>query len=110
MIPRQDPHNRTSKSAFEEMGTSSRHKRDADTPAPPRRIDIKRKQLAAIRHIQIPRWRCSRKSLDRPSFDSHNRMRLQRIEIREIVPLGPIFRAKLIEIFVRKKCPIGRLP
>jgi len=109
-VIRQDPEQSILKSKSEKACTSSRHKVEANTPAPLFRIDIEATQLSVVRQIRIARRRCSGKPADQPVLDRYNRPRLLGIVAREIIPLRSIFGAKLIEKVFRKKRSIRHLP
>ncbi len=71
---------------------------------------MERTQLSMVRQVRFARRRSGDKSEDQPIFGRHNRPWLERIRIREIIPLCPIFGTKLIEVVVGKQRPVGRLP
>jgi hypothetical protein len=48
--------------------------------------------------------------MDQPFFDRHDCPRLERVVAREIIPVGSILGAKLIQIIIWKERPVGRLP
>jgi hypothetical protein len=68
--------------------------------------------LSVVGRIRHARWRRGGKPLGQlistqlistqPFFDRHDRLRLDRVEAREIVPVDSILAAKSIKIIVRK--------
>jgi hypothetical protein len=105
-----DPQKRMSKSKFEKIRASCQHKGVAHSTTPLFGIHIERTRLSIVRQIRVARWRGRGKSMDQPFFDSHDGPRLKRVKAREIVRACSIFGMKLIQVFFRKKPPVGHLP
>ncbi len=110
VIPHKHPQNRASKSSLEKVRPSGPNESRSDTAAPLLGIHIQRAEFALIRQIRVPRWHRGRKSLYPISVRRHDRPRLQRIAGREIIPLRPVFRSKVVEVFAGKEPPVSHLP
>lgn len=109
-IADQDPQQGTAKSLFEQVGPSRSCKRLPDAAAPSMGIDVKRAQLAIIRHVRVAGWHGGCEAADHPRFNSHDGIGLERIGAAERVSLRTVLGTKLIEVIIRHEPAVCRLP
>src|SRR5580698_7897928 len=100
----------TAESGGKEMRAGRGYQGNSNAPAPLFRIGIERAQFSMVYEIRLVRWNGAGKPVNRTIFFRDKRVRLHGIEAGEVILPGAVFRTKLIEVIVRKECPVGSLP
>lgn len=92
------------------VGASGRDQSDADTESPGVGIDIEGGELAVVGKVGLLRGACGGEAVDDVAGDSDDGVGVERIGVGEIVFVGAVFRAELIEVAGGEDSGVAVLP
>ena len=94
----------------DEMGAGGGDESNADAEAPGMRIDIEGSEFAVVGKVGLTRAGGGGEAVDDVAGGGDDGVRVEGIGVGEVVFVGAVLRAELVEIVVREKATVAALP